>query len=498
MRITEDRLTPMPSGDLSGLGLHDDVAHRIEREIHDQYVRRISTACLMAAVALPLFALSEVARQTWRADVFFDFRVVAGARFGMAGVLAGMGLWLRSPIVPPWLPRIFDITAHVGIGLTQGLLAARDPEVSIVHLSSLYAIVYVRCLYVPGDWRMALVGGLSGWMAGMAGLTIAWPDPSGWLAHATMGSVIAGHQFTIAVHVGLAVAGSRLIGKVREREIETRSRARYRIQARIGRGGFGQVFRAWDNLLDRACAIKRLDTTVGHNPEMLRRFELEARATSKLKGPNTISVYDFGATLDGELYYVMELLDGRDLARIIAEEAPLPLDRTVRLAAAAARGLAEAHHAGVVHRDVKPANLFVSGQGHEEHLKVVDFGLAAIITDGGARLTSEGLTGTPAFASPERIRGDRGGPATDIYSLGGVIFEALTGRLPFTAESSMGLLFKHLEEAPVAPSTYRPEVPPALDDLVLQCLAKVPSDRPVDMRVVVAALESIGETLDAT
>ncbi len=271
----------------------------------------------------------------------------------------------------------------------------------------------------------------------------------------------------------------------------------YRLVEKLGEGGMGEVWRAQHRFLARPAAVKliRADALGLRADTVAQRFEREAQVTATLQSPHTVAVYDFGRTDDDRLFYVMELLDGLDLDTLVKRHGPLPPARAVALLRQACRSLAEAHAHGLVHRDVKPANLFVCRHGGElDVLKVLDFGLVrhGAGADGESRLTRDGqLTGTPAFAAPEQMLGEAITPATDLYALGGVAWWLLTGRLVFEAPTAMAQVARHLRDTPAAPSTAAPgPLPPALDALICQCLAKAPGDRP-------ASAEALGHALEA-
>jgi serine/threonine-protein kinase len=223
---------------------------------------------------------------------------------------------------------------------------------------------------------------------------------------------------------------------------------------------------------------------------VLRRFEHEARATASLESPHTISLYDFGVADDGVFYYVMELLEGLDLESIVETYGPIPEARAVYLIEQACRSLEEAHQRGMIHRDVKPANIYVCKVGVEyDFVKVLDFGL--VISEPGAaepltRLTAEGFTsGTPAYMAPEMAAsGAKVDARADLYGLGCVAYFILTGQLVFDSPSPMKLIADHLTERPIPPSARKnaPNVSSDVEAIVLQCLEKDPRQRPESAR----------------
>jgi DNA-binding NtrC family response regulator len=256
-----------------------------------------------------------------------------------------------------------------------------------------------------------------------------------------------------------------------------RSLGRYRLQERLGKGGMGEVWKARHELLPHPIAIKIISPElVSANPHRAKeRFSREAVAIARLQSPYTVRIYDFGSGEGGELYYAMELLEGLDLHIMVRMDGPLPVARTIHLLRQAACSLAEAHAHGLVHRDVKPANMIVSQLGAEpDWLKVVDFG---IVTIEGGHEDERGL-GTPGFLAPELITGSAGPTsASDIYALGCCAYWALTAGEPFSGTSTDSLMAAHANQAPPAASE-RADIPKELDDLILACLSKLSRDRP--------------------
>jgi serine/threonine-protein kinase len=235
-----------------------------------------------------------------------------------------------------------------------------------------------------------------------------------------------------------------------------------------------------------------------------RRFEREAQATAALTSPHTIEVYDFGVTADGTFYYVMELLDGVDLKTLVERYGPQPAERVVAILKQACHSLADAHATGLVHRDVKPANLFVCRRGLDhDFVKVLDFGLvkdAGGRGTGAAQLTVEGVTsGTPAFMAPEMATGSAAVDGrADLYALGCVAYWLLTGRLVFEGETAMAVLLAHAKDEPTPPSKLSEvEIPESLERLTLELLAKSPDDRPADAPEVLRRLREIESGIDA-
>jgi len=262
----------------------------------------------------------------------------------------------------------------------------------------------------------------------------------------------------------------------------------YVVQKRLADGGMGALYLADQPSVGRAAVIKILSASASRGRERAARFELEARAASRLNHPNIVTIYNYGALDDGTLFLAMEHLEGRSLKQLIEAEAPLPPERALWIARQIGLALAEAHREGVVHRDIKPSNVMMVTRGAErDFVKVLDFGVAKMQ---GTDLTIAGqLCGTPAYMSPEQCRGRDLDGRSDLYSLAVVLFEMITGTLPFVANTPVGFMGKHLTEPPPHASTHV-EVADALDAVLLRALAKDPDERP-------ATLDAFLQELDA-
>ena len=261
---------------------------------------------------------------------------------------------------------------------------------------------------------------------------------------------------------------------------------RYTLQALLGHGGMGEVWRGADQELGRPVAIKVLRDHLP-DPELAGRFWREARIAARLQHPGITVIHDVGSD-DGHLFIVMELLHGRDLAAMLSEApAGLSLDAAVSLTLQAAEALQAAHAGHVVHRDLKPANLLVLDDGL---LKICDFGIAWAV-DSTSHLTATGQAiGTPAYMSPEQCMGQQVDTRSDLYSLGCVLYELLTGQPPFAGGQPLAIMSQHLNAEPAAPRSIRPDIPPGLEHLVLELLAKDPARRPAGADRVIAALRA--------
>ena len=248
---------------------------------------------------------------------------------------------------------------------------------------------------------------------------------------------------------------------------------RYQLLERLGAGGMSDVFRARDLMLERSVAIKVLHENYSNDTAFQQRFRQEARAAANLSHPNIVTVHDFGFD-HNQLFIVMEHIPGKDLKTLLRQRGRYSVEEAIPLIVQACAGIGYAHRAGLVHCDIKPHNMIVSPDGR---LKVTDFGIARALSTILPDERADVVWGSPQYFSPEQAVGEPPSPASDVYSLGVVLYEVLTGALPFTAPTSEELARLHLEMAPIPPSEYVPDIPSALEQIVLKVLSKEPAAR---------------------
>jgi eukaryotic-like serine/threonine-protein kinase len=260
---------------------------------------------------------------------------------------------------------------------------------------------------------------------------------------------------------------------------------KYRVEQMIGEGGMGKVYKATQLALDKPVVLKVLRQALLGDERTVARFQREAKAASRLNHPNSISVLDFGQADDGAMFIAMEYIQGKDLHQILSREWPLPESRVMRLLSQVLSALADAHSAGVIHRDLKPENIMVSQSRSEpDFVKVLDFGIAKIVDgtdEDGPALTRAGFVcGTPEYMSPEQARGAKLDHRSDLYAVGVILYQLVSGLLPFDSDSAVGFATKHLTEIPPPPTKRRPEarVSPAMERLIMKALSKNPDERP--------------------
>lgn len=258
----------------------------------------------------------------------------------------------------------------------------------------------------------------------------------------------------------------------------------YRIIEPLGQGGMATVFKAYHAMLDRYVAIKALHPAFKEDPSFLTRFEREARIVAKLDHPNIIPIYDF-AEHEGTPYLVMRYIEGETLKSLLVQQ-PMPLERVLEILRPVTDALSYAHSQGVLHRDIKPSNILLSNDGH---IYLTDFGLARTTQPGSSTLSRDMLIGTPQYISPEQAKSESVDERSDIYSLGVVLFEMLTGRVPFSADTPYSVIHDHIYSPLPMPSSINPKLSPEIERVVLKALAKDPDARYRDARDLFQALE---------
>jgi serine/threonine-protein kinase len=278
-------------------------------------------------------------------------------------------------------------------------------------------------------------------------------------------------------------------------------RGKYEILGKLGAGGMAAVYRARHLAFGEVRAIKVVNNRLADDEDFLRRFRNEAVVARRLQHPNAVRVDDLDMTEDGRPFIVMEYVEGQNLREVIRHQGPLSLRRSVVIARQVAAALAAAHELGIVHRDIKPDNILLTGSGESETAKVLDFGIAKIkesaLGDSGAVATRTGMVvGTPQYMSPEQAMGRRGSELdgrADLYSLGVVLYEMVTGRLPFESDTAMGIILHHLQTPPPEPREVRPDlgIPDALSGVLMQALQKEPGRRFASATAMATALQGV-------
>jgi serine/threonine-protein kinase len=417
-----------------------------------------------------------------------------GGPFHLAEGLLACSAWLvtRRGRLSGRVLHALDVVGSLVMLLvfTGGGIRIADPTVATyVLLMGYTTVMLARAIVVPSTARRTLLIGLTAGVPLVAVAVYRGGPGDGGVANGLSAAC------WLSVGVALGTLASRTIFGLRREVQQARVLGQYTLESKIGEGGMGEVWRASHALLRRPTAIKLL--LPDRNAESaIRRFEKEAQITSRLTHPSTVSLYDYGRTREGVLYYAMELLEGSDLERLVAKHGPQSPARVVHILAQVCGALAEAHDLGLVHRDVKPGNvLLLPKRGEPELAKVVDFGLVKELrteASSVALTAANAITGTPLYMAPEAIREpERVGPASDLYALGAVGWFLLVGRPPFEGHSIVEVCGQHLHTPPARPSTAlgRP-IARDVEDVVLSCLEKEPSKRPAGARALRHALRT--------
>jgi serine/threonine protein kinase len=488
------------------------------RDEHVARTVRLRKIMIWGALAWLSFLYTDVSFNAMRDEPF-------GWTFVIARLLSTIPLMLiwwrlgRTPAFGPTGLAIIEAGAISIIAGTTAYMAVLSGGLASPIVAGLLPILVVRALGIPEPWQRGVLVACAPTLTFWAVLAIGtWLSPDLQAPDdPTSANVILqlGMQF---VTIAMIVAGSHISWDVRRNLYRARVVGRYELLRPLGRGAMGEVWVAWHQSLRQQVALKILP--VQHDMQAVARFEREVAATTKLRHPNTVRVYDFGHTHDGFWFYAMELLEGETVTEVVVREGPLPVARALSLLRQATRALAEAHAHGIVHRDIKPDNLFVSSPaGERDVIKVLDFGVASVAvvlalgptepvslrpgeddhpTEPGRRDSdlrgdssdAEQVVGTPLYISPEVARGGKAGPRSDIYALGCVLYFMLTGRPVFVERDVASLLRAHAEKQPAQPSTLLAEpLPEYVEKLIMRCLAKEPEHRYENAEALVAAID---------
>jgi serine/threonine-protein kinase len=342
----------------------------------------------------------------------------------------------------------------------------------------------------------------------LASMAAALMTPAGWAIASWIAgdwssspAALASRMAPPLLSVGMAYSATCLLNQLGTEVTRARRLGAYVLIEKLGQGGMGEVWRARHNLLARPAAIKLIKQDILASKSMadarslIERFEREAQVIASLESPHTITLYDFGVAESTTLYYVMELLSGVDLETMVATYGPLPPERAIHILGQVCDSLEEAHRAGLIHRDVKPANIHVCNRaGRGDFVKVLDFGLVKrfdLEADNQSSTVAE-IKGTPAYVSPEMISGDPVDGRSDIYALGCVAYFMLTGQLPFPADSAIKMLIAHASAPPPPLSLRVPRpIPSELERVVMACLEKDPDRRPQSARELADRLAAV-------
>lgn len=495
--------TPPERGGVKRLGVRS-----LPYDLLQEASNRLATIALVCAI---LWGLGTVCYRVAMASIGFPFHANPSDAISAASSLASLALYFyarrradRDPQFILDLGLVFMVLTSFSLGVVLHWDEVPHGMVIAPQLSWIGAVVLMFAALIPNSPGKMLAAGLISVSMSPAGMFIAkargvWdfgPAQNALLMH-----------YPDYLVLGVAIVISRVVTRLGQHVSKAREMGSYHLVELLGRGGMGEVWRARHKMLARDAAIKLIQPGIvtggeaGNEVVLRRRFEQEAKATAMLRSPHTVELYDFGVTADGVFYYVMELLDGIDLERLVKRFGPQPPARVIYILAQVCRSLEDAHRHGLVHRDIKPSNIFLCRMGTEhDFAKVLDFGL--VKSSGGAAGVDEGMTaaggggptGTPAYLAPElALASPEIDGRTDLYGLGCVAYWLLTGKLVFEEKGAMAMILAHVKNAP-RPASERSamDVPESLDRAIQMCLAKDPAARPESGEALARMLENGG------
>ncbi|MEO8199421.1 MAG: serine/threonine-protein kinase [Gemmatimonadota bacterium] len=469
--------------------------------------RRLSVISLLGAVLWIVGSIAdhivlhvmEPANPGWNV-----LNATDGIALALTAISLGLFFYSRNTTRQPRFILDLGLGYLVLTTLALGLLIHLDPPPKgwpVFPIITWVGVVLIMfAAIVPSTPRKTLVVGLIA--ASMNPLSMLLARARGTWHFASASDVLLMH-YPDYMLVGVAVVISHVVSQLGHQVTKARELGSYQLGELLGRGGMGEVYRATHRMFARPAAIKliRPDMVGAENSETAQlavaRFRREAEAAANLRSPHTVELYDFGVTDDQTLYFVMELLDGMDLETMVRRYGPLNASRIIHIMNQVCDSLEEAHARGLVHRDVKPANIHLGLVGlRHDFVKVLDFGLVKSFAGGNSDLsmgTAAGLTpGTPSYMAPEMALGETVDGRADLYALGCVAYYLLTGQLVFEATSGVQMIARHVRAEPIPPSIRaNMVVAPALERLILDCLAKKPEDRPGTAAEIARRLSTI-------
>ena len=425
------------------------------------------------------------------------------------GAAVSLAVWLLARSGPRTAGALLllDLAGTVAAAIPYTLMSVLgQPDLTGVLLTALTMILILqtRALLIPSDARRTFAISLAAALLSF-GLSIG-AHVGGYapLRDRTLSlfDIASNLGMWLAVVVAVSTVASWVLFGLRQQVREAKQLGQYTLVEKVGQGGMGEVYRARHALLRRPTAVKLLPADKAGDGA-LARFEREVQLTASLVHPNTVTIFDYGHTPDGVFYYAMEYLDGGDLETIVAVGGPMPPARAAHVLVQIAAGLAEAHEIGLIHRDVKPANVFLVGKaGASDLAKLLDFGLVRELQTDSTLTRTDTIMGTPLYMSPEAIDDPEAvGAESDLYALGALGYFLLTGQHVFEGKTVIEICSHHLHTAPVPPSKrLGARLPEGLEEIVLTCLAKDRAERPKSasvLRELLLACEDVGVWSDA-
>ena len=466
--------------------------------------RRLQLATVVLFISFSIFLVRHmlIARLNENSNFYlFSLHVVVVIVLGLLAIPLCSGAWsfnLRTLRLLEWV--VFGLPVLLFLALQYQTTLRCCLNLHFLDVSGGYwlGLIFVYALFIPNTTRRASIM-ISLIVLAPIGMIVAM-----YFIHPEFSRMLDSSMFAVERLTGFillmilsavaGVLGVDSIGSLRKEAYEARQLGRYVLKEKIGAGGMGEVYLAEHYLLKRPCVIKLIRPDRAGDEKVLKRFQREVQATAKLTHWNTVEIFDFGHTDEGTFYYVMEYLPGMSLAELVQQHGALPPERAVHLLVQICGALGEAHAAGLIHRDIKPGNIFAARRGGiYDVAKLLDFGLVKpLMDDQPLDLTAEGtVTGSPLFMSPEQAMGESSADMrTDIYSLGAVAYYLVTGRPPFVADKSIKIIIAHANDPVIPPSKHCSDVPADLERVILRCLEKNPADRFQSVDEVARALNA--------
>jgi hypothetical protein len=467
----------------------------VERSEHSASVRRLRQAVSIGLIVWPATGLLD----WWVTSVSGAGQLRSFLALRALGLIAGVAAWwrLRRPDEPsPRALYAIDIGIFTWVSVLVGLMCISFGGIGSAYAGGLSTMLVVRGATMVASWRRGIF--LFGVPSASFPLTLLIASRFDPVLRAQLGDPLQLGLFIInliflATTGVMLTVGGHLTWRLRREALEQRNVGRYKLERRVGGGGMGEVWAAFDLTLKQRVALK---TVRGYQPgtSAIIRLEREVRVLAELTHPNTVRVFDHGVTEDGLWYYAMELLQGENLRQLVTREGPLAVARLLPIAQKVLRALGEAHDKGIIHRDIKPDNVFIAEFGGEHDVpKLLDFGIAQSLASAEPTLTSTGwLVGTPAYMSPEVIRGRPADARSDIYSFGATLYFALSGSLPFGDARRDALFDAHLHRAaPLLSTVAAQSIPGSLARIICRCMAKLPSERHASVWALLDYLQNI-------
>lgn len=482
----------VPNGFCPEGGLFGNSSSQYNHEVASLLSTRLRSATVLLLAMFVAFLLRNLMPHAWELpggiEIMWFHGIVVAVLAGMAVLLfwrRGLSVFqLRSVEAAVFgLPAAFFVWMQVCRVTNCTDERAVAMAMAFPAMTVIPWILHIQLygLFIPNTWKRATTVIAAMAVAPLIGALVAGMKSACVYNALLIDGGLSAMVLWITLASVVAVYGTHRFGLMRRQAFDARRIGSYTLREKLGSGGMGDVYIAEHRLLKRRCAIKLIKPDKADDANALARFESEVQAAARLTHQNTIEIYDYGHTRDGTFYYAMEFLPGLNLQEIVERFGPMPEGRVVHLLQQVCSALKESHGRGLIHRDVKPGNIFAAERGGVYDVaKLLDFGLVkSLQTDvESMKLTMDGaVVGSPLFAAPEATIDDKPGPGSDIYSLGATAYFLLTGQPVFPGDNPLKVLFAHVNESPRPLSELLPGVSHELEIIVMKCLEKKPEDR---------------------